>query len=307
MRRDMTVSLVEASDISSRLPKRLFKYLQSVRIDALENLRFRFTPLLGTNDIFEVRRTFKKLVGPKFSEIFEEQTQEINPEEEAIKLVVNEFGIEKQSAANLVRSFLSSRYGKDYNQNLRKFIGAQIRELVLPVMNLDTSIEQVLSNVGKNLLAFSLTEDPYSAPMWTHYAQEGRGFLVEFTTSHEFFIGPNKTSKFHKVHYFDGLLPELMDDVQKALISKTSDWSYEKEWRVFQKPENADLVLAGNPDPIHLFDVPASAITGVIFGYNIDPKFTSDLIAVARASVPHASIRRLVPNRLAGKFSEELL
>jgi hypothetical protein len=46
-------------------PRYLFKYLSVARVDdVLEQGTVRFTALLNTNDCFEVRSTFKQLVGP---------------------------------------------------------------------------------------------------------------------------------------------------------------------------------------------------------------------------------------------------
>ena len=48
-------------------PRYLFKNLSAKRVgNVLEGGTVRFTPLMNTNDTFEVRSTFEKLAGPKF-------------------------------------------------------------------------------------------------------------------------------------------------------------------------------------------------------------------------------------------------
>lgn len=55
-------------------PRFLYKYLSAERVgNVLEGGTVRFTPLINTNDTFEVRSTFEKLAGPKFILMLSEQ------------------------------------------------------------------------------------------------------------------------------------------------------------------------------------------------------------------------------------------
>jgi hypothetical protein len=107
------------------------------------------------------------------------------------------------------------------------------------------------------------------------------------------------------VQYFDGQLDELMDDPHKALVSKTTNWAYEKEWRLALQPDEADKVLPGGPDPVHLFDLPPNCITRIVIGYKAEADFVENLKTLVAKKIPHAKIQKLVVNRFAGTFSEE--
>ncbi|WP_172717247.1 hypothetical protein [Neorhizobium sp. T6_25] len=51
-------------------PASLYKYLAPERItDVLETATFKFTRMANTNDIFEVRKTFERIAGPRFKEL----------------------------------------------------------------------------------------------------------------------------------------------------------------------------------------------------------------------------------------------
>ena len=55
-------------------PRYLYKYLSAERVgNVLEGGTVRFTPLMNTNDSFEVRATFDKVAGPKFLSMLKEQ------------------------------------------------------------------------------------------------------------------------------------------------------------------------------------------------------------------------------------------
>jgi len=71
-------------------PRYLYKYLTAERIgNVLEGGTVRFTPLLDTNDTFEVRSTFDKLAGPKMLAMLSEQMDSTLSEESVRKLTAD--------------------------------------------------------------------------------------------------------------------------------------------------------------------------------------------------------------------------
>jgi Protein of unknown function (DUF2971) len=297
-----------ADDQLRIVPPRLFKYLPQIRVDVIENLRIRFTPLMATNDIFEVRRTFRKLVGPKFDQVLSEQSVDLDPEETAV-IEIRKLGISDKQARLLARKTLIQRFGPDYKTVLQKMV-ADLAKAVVPALNRDENIEQVLMNVGGQLVGLSLSEDAHNSMMWAHYGEEGRGFVLEFDTSDGFFSQSpttGKTRRLQKVEYFDDSIEELMDAPEKALISKTTNWMYEKEWRLTLRPDEADAEFPGSPDPIHLFNIPPHCITKILLGYSTDAKFIEEVKALASAKLENVKVKKLVANRFAGTFSEEVV
>jgi hypothetical protein len=232
--------------------------------------------------------------------------QSLDIEAELVKKASREFDLDEVTAKPVVRALLQKQLGEDYliilQQKLHDF-----GDMMLIGLNEHLSSEAgVLDWWAAKMAALSLTEDPHSATMWAYYAAEGRGFVIAFRTSDDFFRAKNGKSgyRLHKVTYFDGLLDEVFDDPYAAMISKTSDWRHEREWRLYNDPGDADQVLSLNGQYIHLFDLPASAVEGVIVGYRSAEATIERLREALNQRVPHATLRGVQPDRSAGRFTE---
>ena len=105
--------------------------------------------------------------------------------------------------------------------------------------------------------------------MWCRYACGHTGFVLEFDEKHPWFCArtseKDDTHEIRKVNYVDKpsspYLAEL--DVHEVLYSKRGVWACEREWRII-RPFVESVEQIGND--IHLFDVPSSALTGVVIG-----------------------------------------
>lgn len=97
--------------------------------------------------------------------------------------------------------------------------------------------------------------------MWSHYGGKYRGFCLEFNTSSEAF------ERIHQVRYVPTLPPLTITEVLlsdsfhpilELFCTKSKAWEYEREWRAIH-------ASAGTQ-----FGYPASALTSVFFGPDID-------------------------------------
>jgi hypothetical protein len=73
--------------------------------------------------------------------------------------------------------------------------------------------------------------------MWAHYGQAHTGYCLEFDASDGTFFG-----KAHKVHYQEEypvirIIPLDPNRGKKGLLTKSSDWAYEEEWRLINAKE----------------------------------------------------------------------
>jgi hypothetical protein len=110
--------------------------------------------------------------------------------------------------------------------------------------------------------------------MWAHYAEGHRGFCLEFDTSYDPF------PKAFPVIYSD-TLPSLNpadvlvkgSTMMAMVTTKSSCWSYEKEWRIFH--------MEGDKE----YGVDVSALTGVYFGCAM-PFVHKEVIALVLAGSP---------------------
>jgi Protein of unknown function (DUF2971) len=109
--------------------------------------------------------------------------------------------------------------------------------------------------------------------MWAHYASEHNGFAVQFDAGHPWFnqriaardfgeIGTACEVRYSK--YRPTIAIKRLES--DAFLTKSEDWSYEQEWRMLMPLERADKTVPASPHAVHLFAVPAEAISGVIFG-----------------------------------------
>jgi DUF2971 family protein len=291
-------------DEPSPPPATLYKYVTPQRIDVLENGCIRFTPLLGTNDPFEVRQTFDRIAGPRFRAalLHEADVSDIDG------LIVEEFeklGLDRNAAAQLGQGAAQAFLGNDYAAVLRDQSKALV-DLLITHLNTPANVDHMLIRLGGRLLALSLSEQFDSAVMWAHYAQNSTGFVIAFDSTSAFFREgkAGKSRAVHNIAYFDEKVDELLDDLRACLISKTADWSYEREWRVYVKVEEADRIEKRGGDDIHLLDFPASAISRVIAGTRATPETITHLQGILSAQYPGVSLTTIRPDRSSAKLIE---
>lgn len=88
-----------------------------------------------------------------------------------------------------------------------------------------------------------LTKDPLNLLMWAHYANNHKGFVVEFDIPIESYDKPTSEVEFfellipHEVKYFQkkpivNFDDSLEEKLEKQFLTKGEDWKYEQEERV---------------------------------------------------------------------------
>jgi Protein of unknown function (DUF2971) len=237
-----------------KVPQTLFKYLPPARIDVLEKSLIRFTQPGDLNDPFEFRSLFRNVVTEEElssleNQIIDREVQKILP------------SFPKQQRALMA-------------QAAKKSIRPQVENAlndVLQQLNNEHFPKAANSTVG----VLSLSEDPLSLLMWSHYAHSHQGFVLEFDTNSELFLPPPGVHKEfsgpHKVLYSTKRLTIDLDNSDLAinfLRTKPAEWSYEKEWRLL-RPLNKKDHIAHNPSSpfdIHLYKIPIGTIRSVLVG-----------------------------------------
>ncbi|MGP8329362.1 MAG: DUF2971 domain-containing protein [Methanosarcinaceae archaeon] len=118
------------------------------------------------------------------------------------------------------------------------------------------------------------TETDDNILMWSHYADNHQGICLRFRSNQaadRHFLTLNSTvSPFFKVEYKDDFPPEvnMFDNnrhqaISKFLVTKYSDWGYEKEYRMllFEDKLEKGTIKYKKED-----------LEGIIFGLKIEPK-----------------------------------
>jgi hypothetical protein len=146
--------------------------------------------------------------------------------------------------------------------------------------------------------------------MWAHYANNYKGFVIEFDEKHQFFNNPtlpeDNLGRLKKVEYSDmrpshRTLTEMT--VQEIFLLKSKEWEYEQEWRMvvnLGEPEALSLNL--NKDgkrmfdtdgiPIYLCPIPPLSITGVIFGSRMTDANKKAISKLLKSDIRYAHVRK---------------
>jgi hypothetical protein len=105
--------------------------------------------------------------------------------------------------------------------------------------NYQRSVKEVYRSLDENFGVLSLSETPTSPLMWSHYADGGRGFLIEFDGQNNWFWAQREERDsfrhLRQVKYIERV-PEYFLNLPEevTLYTKSIEWGYEKEWRIIR-------------------------------------------------------------------------
>lgn len=172
---------------------------------------------------------------------------------------------------------------------------------------------QTTNQVGlKNLLdrdtgICCLAEEQASLLMWPHYADSHRGICIEFDTSIWPFNLAWQVQYSNEYPLIDNATNTPEDILSKCLLTKSTCWAYECEWRIIMRTLPATQLnqLADRKDAVaeairkergpgnYIF--PKEAITRIIFGLRADDKqraLVKSWIASAGLSIQFAEAKQ---------------
>jgi hypothetical protein len=228
----------------------LFKYLPSTRIDVIENLLIRFSQIKSLNDPFESRPLVESL---------EIKISLINAIATGLKS-----GIKDQNLANFTDQFIDT-------------IDSTIHNHYLSPQALGKQFINKLENIG--ILSLSRTET--SLLMWSHYAENGKGFVLGLDTESTFFRkhqGIEKSipvvySKKRKIFDITNHNTNNLENITNIFCRKPFEWAYEEEERYFRYlcTDNGDIDTKEKDvfgENIFLTRIPADTIKKIFIGYN---------------------------------------
>lgn len=258
------------------VPAKLYKYMPPERASSvLGKLLIRFSQVSVMNDIEEFKPPIKALATDTvFEQKFRKRADALYPG--LMDLV------EKQGPAYM---------RKCHNQ------GEQ---------NLSETIKKIYETNDKNFGILSLSELATSSCMWDRYANQGRGFLVEFDSYHSWFN--QKISKdddlrhLRPISYVADRTPAYLLAVtaQDYLYTKEMKWEYEKEWRIILNFNSAACKVGkdNTGTDVLLFAIPPDCLLSVTVGYNAGPEFVEEVRTALTANPSLAHVRLRAARRL---------
>jgi tetratricopeptide (TPR) repeat protein len=151
---------------------------------------------------------------------------------------------------------------------------SELGRIMMDAMNLGTG--HVLKQYFSTMFGvISLTEKPDNLLMWAHYADDHQGFVIELDSEHEFFdrreSDEDPLRHLRKIEYSSTrpVVPLAKYNAVDGLLVKSLDWEYEQEWRMVMPLKESNQKIEQEGFPVHLYDLPASSITGIILGCRI--------------------------------------
>ncbi len=291
----------------------MFKYM-SPEVAPLfaKTLRVRFTQPSDLNDPFELRplidfkgtaEEFRDALDTRMTEMLSTvdgvfNTMETIPNYSKVSVPIQMF--RKIVAANpaLEREFMAK-------MQVHK---AEALDEITKVTVWEILWEQIQHTLGQLLGIFCLTEDPAHPLMWSHYAGQHYGIVVEFDENHPWFnqkIGPPDDFRhLVRVSYVQNPHPRTWKQLNgpDVFYTKSADWSYEREWRIIRPLKDGMEVSPGKV----CFDVPADAVRSVTFGCRATPTLEQEIrgLVATNPSLSHVCFKR---TRLVGGGKIEIV
>ncbi len=227
------------------MKKILYKYLTRERLSFFENRLLRFTQPSCFNDPFEFL-----------------------PVEDFLTKGFDDFVYDKY--------LHSSRFYESLNESGFAITKeSHMIELKKEMLEFTSGLQNAMIGTYDNLGVFCLSANWNNILMWSHYADNHKGFVIGFDTSHSFF---EKCKLGLKPVCYTNKRPasSLCDGFIKNLIYTKADiWNYEDEWRICKEVKEATKLIF---DSIHLFEFPIDAIYSVHLGSRSDKEMCNTVL-----------------------------
>ena len=194
---------------------------------------------------------------------------------------------QRQQGADLARAKFSEIPSDSLARILEKF---------------DREILNVPEQVGDHLIALCLTKNSNNALMWSHYADEHRGYAIGFDSDSDFFKPGNYGIRYglKQVKYSSERqdvsakqsIDDILNDAEELFFTKSKDWEYEEEFRVLADPRQADnsSIQDANGNTLYLFEFPADVVREVIFGCRMMKEKRKEISELVESKYPKAKL-----------------
>lgn len=281
-------------------PKVIFKYLSPGRISVLRDLLIRFTQATSLNDTLELK--------PPVKGVAERNRLEKIAREGLLPALWSQTKPENKAILDEAYPGLSDELGEMFLQAYTQKCASAIEER--HTQNPDAVFEKTNENFG----ILSLSETAIDVRMWGHYADGGRGFLIEFNPAHPWFHGKREARDsfrhLRKVEYVSSRSSAYLLDTTETdfLYTKWNMWEDEREWRIIRCFNDAEKKL-DEPDPyqndILLFSIPPDSIKSIIVGFSASSDLESSIhkILSDNPALSHVTLRRATQSSETGQVS----
>lgn len=126
---------------------------------------------------------------------------------------------------------------------------------------IEKHVREFLTNSINATGVHSFSTNPSNLLMWSHYGKSHTGVCLVFNTARDLdtfvtALPVRYSHNFPIIQYTQGIAGDL---IRKAFLTKSEDWRYEQEWRIFE-PKKAE----------HLMSYNSKALFGIFLGARIN-------------------------------------
>lgn len=169
---------------------------------------------------------------------------------------------------------LRKRYGEIVETN-QPHLKKHEKEVVISMMMKNyaddpNTYKKILTKNTQAAGIFSITKNSRNILMWSHYASQHKGFLLQFELARDpaSFLYALEMDYSENYPKYDISL-SFEHAFKEVMLRKSEDWRYENEWR---------LLRIGGADSFHPFK--QEALTGLIFGCKSDEGFRNKILSI---------------------------
>lgn len=123
----------------------------------------------------------------------------------------------------------------------------------------------------QEISVFCLSECNDNLLMWSHYADDHKGVCIEYSPINSVLFGCSLTPVSYQEKYPEFSISEEPDLewTAKYLSTKSKDWKYEREWRIFYREHGVKAA-------------PSEELTAIIMGCEISTQDREDILSLVR-------------------------
>jgi hypothetical protein len=249
----------------------LYKYLAPERIDTLQRNLIRYTPPGAFNDPFESSPHIAGLVS-----------------DEELRRLSHEAMTEQLGRWDELPPETKGQMSRDTYQRIVGMVKPHADRLIPQVFRnaVPAFLAGLADGANSRLGILSLSERRDNLLMWAHYAASHTGLVIGIDTTHDWFRRPRASAstepRFRPVKYSSERVSKVVAELSPIdlFFTKSSDWSYESEWRSIEPLAEATEVRPTETRPAHLFHLPAGCIREVILGCRALPGLEAEARAL---------------------------
>jgi len=129
--------------------------------------------------------------------------------------------------------------------------------------------ENIQNKISKEVGVLCLTSTSENTLMWSHYASNHSGFVIEIDTNNQWFQNNFIVKKVvYKNERTKVTFKDILNKQYDFIYEKSKDWIYENEYRIVMP-----LFGCKDNNNIYTMEFPTNLITNIICGYRMEDKY----------------------------------